>query len=149
MDYSAVKLAVQSCPELEGLDGGTLADLFWNATEKSVGRGRSVYKQGDVLDGSFCLLLSGTLNVSVDGVAVAQVAPPVLIGESAFATASHHRGATVQVSSDSATLLEFRPTEEMLAGPLKNLFATIAWDRWLTTTQTVAGMTRNGLKDKG
>lgn len=135
MEYSAVKLAVQTCPELEGLDVGTLADLFWGATERTVGRGRIVYKQGDGLDGSFCLLLDGKLSVGVDGETVAEVGPPVLIGESAFATASHNRGATVQVSSDSVTLLEFRPTEEMLAGPLKNLFAEVAWDRWLTTTR--------------
>jgi hypothetical protein len=131
MDYSAVKEAVQTCPELVGVDYGTLAELFWDAKEKSVERGRAIYEQGAMLDGSFCLLLGGTLSVWIDGASVAELSAPILVGESAFATASHHRSATVKVSSESATLLEFRPTEYMLTGPLSRLFSEVAWDRWL------------------
>ncbi|MGZ4963394.1 MAG: hypothetical protein ACXWC8_12635 [Limisphaerales bacterium] len=130
---------MKSCPQLDGLDNAILAELFWIATEKNLGRGQCVYKQGELLDGSLCLLLAGKIRVIIDGVAVADVSPPILLGESAFATISHERGATLQVISDSATLLEFRPSEEMLAGPLSKLFAEVAWDRWLMSTRLQPG----------
>jgi hypothetical protein len=139
MDYSDVKEAVKSCPQLEGLDSAILAELFWIATEKNFVRGALVYKQGELLDGSFCMLLSGRLRVWIDEVSVTEISAPILVGESAFATISHTRGATLQVSSDVATVLEFRPSEEMLAGPLSKLFAEVAWERWLMATRMEPG----------
>jgi len=135
MDYSTVKEAVQTCPELVGLDRPTMAELFWMAKEKKLARGAVIYKQGDDLDGTFYMLLGGDLTVCIDGAVVAQISIPTLVGESAFTTVSHKRGATVQVSSNAASLLEFRPSEEMLHGPLSHLFGEVAWDRWLTSTR--------------
>jgi hypothetical protein len=139
MDYSSVKEAVQSCPQLNGLDGGTLAELFWIGKEKKVRRGTVVYKQGEVLDGTIYLLADGMLAVWIDGALVVEISAPTLIGEGAFASASHIRAATLQVSSESAALLEFRPSQEMLDGPLSALFSNVAWDRWLTVTQMEPG----------
>lgn len=139
MDYSLVKEAMQRCPDLEGLDQRTLAELFWTGDEKKFRRGTLVYKQGDALDGTFYLVLDGTLKVSIDGAFVVEISAATLIGEGAFTSASHIRAATLEVSSDWATLLEFRPTHEMLAGPLSGLFGNVAWDRWLTVTQMAPG----------
>jgi CRP-like cAMP-binding protein len=138
MEYSAVKEAMKACPGLEELDAATMAQLFWIAKERTLSRGRTLYKQGDTLDGAFCVLLAGTLGVAVDGESVAELSPPILVGESAFATVSHVRGATVQVNSDTVTLLEFRPSEELLTS-LNKLFSEVAWDRWLTVTRLAPG----------
>ena len=139
MDYSTVKEAVQTCPQLEGLDGATLAELFWMAKEKKVRRGALIYKQGEMLDGTFYLLMDGAMGVLIDGKFVVEISAPTLVGEGAFASASHIRAATLQVSSESAALLEFRPSQEMLQGPLNALFSNVAWDRWLTVTQMAPG----------
>lgn len=138
MDYSSVKEAIKICPQLNGLDNGTLADLFWIAKEKKVRRGTLIYKQGEVLDGTFYLLMDGSMGVWIDGALVVEISSPTLIGEGAFASASHIRAATLQVSSELASLLEFRPSQEMLQGPLSTLFSNVAWDRWLTVTQMEA-----------
>ena len=134
MEYAAVKDAMKSCPGLTELDDATLAELLWIAKDKTLLRGRTLYKQGEAADGSFCILVAGSLNVFVDGQMVADVWPPLLLGESAFATTAHTRGATLQVSSDSATILEVRPSEDLL-GRLSKMFSEMAWDRWLMVTR--------------
>lgn len=135
MEYSDVKKAMKACPGLNDLDSATLAELFWIGKERKLAQGKLLFKQGEVLDGAFCLLLDGALGIWIDGEAVTELVPPVLVGESAFAIVDHKRGATVQVNSDWATLLEFRPSEELIAGPLSKLFSEFAWDRWLTITR--------------
>ena len=126
---------MKACPGLEVLDNATLAELFWIGKERKLARGKVLYKQDEALDGSFCLLLDGRFGVWIDGASVAELSAPTLIGESAFATVEHKRGATVRATSEWTTVLEFRPSEELIAGPLSKLFSEFAWDRWLTITR--------------
>jgi hypothetical protein len=139
MDYSVVKKAVLGCPELGGLEQDTLAKLFWMGAEKLFTPGTFVFRQGDDLNGAFYLLINGTINVWIDGALVAEVSEPTLIGEGAFTTVSHKRTASLQVGAGPVAMLEFRPSEEMVQGQLKPLFAEVAWDRWLEASRMTPG----------
>ena len=59
MEYNDVKQYLTGCPELAPLDEAAAAALFWRGQEQTFGLGDVVYAEGEKLDHTFCLLLSG------------------------------------------------------------------------------------------
>ena len=66
MEYNDVKQYLTGCPELAPLDEAAAAALFWRGQEQTFGLGDVVYAEGEKLDHTFCLLLSGWLVVEAE-----------------------------------------------------------------------------------
>ena len=102
-----------------------------------------IYAEGEKLDHTFCLLLSGWLAVEKAGNAVGEICEQQVFGEMAYFASARTRGATVRVGSMQAVILKFQLTEQQLNSPrfsaLKNYLGRQTWDRIVTTSQCLAG----------
>lgn len=67
MEYSEVKKVLGQCPDLQGLDEGASAALLWRGEECTLSEGEVIYVEGEKLDGTFCLLLSGDVIIEKAG----------------------------------------------------------------------------------
>ena len=143
MEYNDVKQYLTGCPELAPLDEAAAAALFWRGQEQTFGLGDVVYAEGEKLDHTFCLLLSGWLVVEKAGNVVGEVSEHQIFGEMAYFVSPPTRSATVRVASMQAVILKFRLTEQELNSPrfsaLKTYLSRQSWDRIVTTSQYLAG----------
>src|SRR5205807_7955880 len=130
------------CPELAGLDELAAALLFWSAEQEALEGGTVIYAEGDKLDGTFCLLLAGSLVVEKGGVVIGEIAEQQIFGEMAYFTNPHSRTATVRVASPDALILKMQlaPAELSNAGlaALKRYLGLQAWNRFVNTSQHAA-----------
>jgi hypothetical protein len=140
MNYELVKQCVKECPELVGMDEGSLATLFWRGKVQQLPLGDVIYEENTMLDDTFGVLLSGYLEVEKQGQALGQISGPQIFGEMAYFTSSHSRTATVRSGSEDTVVLKVQMGQAELAGPkfttLRQFLGREAWDRFVSTTQT-------------
>lgn len=141
MDYTAIKDQMRSCPELLGIDESLTAILFWRGDVQTLPFGKPVYSENTPLDDTFCVLLSGSLEVEKNGAPVGEISGPQVFGEMAYFTSSHARTATVRAGSDKTTIFKIQLTQEELASPkfapLRKYLGREAWDRFVTSSQAL------------
>lgn len=141
MEYTAVKTQIQSCPELLGIDENLTAILFWRGEDRNVPKGEAVYMENTHLDDTFCVLLSGSLQIEKGGALVGEISGPQIFGEMAYFTAAHTRTATVRAGSEETAILKIQLTQEELASPafapLRKYLGREAWSRFVTTSQAL------------
>ena len=142
MEYSEVKRILAECPDLRGLDEGASTALFWRGEVSALGEGEVIYVEGEKLDGTFCLLLSGDVIIEKAGEIIGGIWEPQVFGEMAYFTRHQARTATVRVGSPEAVIVKFRlsPTELRSArfSTLRKCLGLHTWDRFVSTSQTFA-----------
>src|SRR5215831_6236502 len=107
MEYNNVKNALKAALKFAGLDETTAAPLLWRGKEQTLNQGEIIYTEGAKLDQTFCLLLSGTLQIRNNQGIVTELAESRFFGEMAYFISSRTRRATVTVSSIQAVMLKF------------------------------------------
>ena len=142
MDYKDVKQILRRCPDLAGLDEAATAALFWLGEQQTLREGEVIYAEGDKLDNTFCLLLSGDLIVEKAGTIIGGVWEHQVFGEMAYFTRERERTATLRVGSTQAVILKFQlaPTELGSArfSTLRRYLGLHTWDRFVSTSQCFA-----------
>ncbi len=142
MDYEEVKQILSRCPDLTGLDEAATAALFWLGEERTLREGEVIYAEGDKLDNTFCLLLSGDLIVEKAGVIIGGIWEHQIFGEMAYFTRERQRTATLRVGSTRAVILKFQlaPAELSSArfSTLRRYLGLHTWDRFVSTSQCFA-----------
>lgn len=142
MKHNEIKECFIGCPELSGLDDIAAASLFWSGDQQSLEAGAVIYAEGDRLDGTFCLLLSGSLMVEKAGMVVGEISEQQIFGEMAYFTSPHARTATVRVASPQALILKMQLAPAELGNArltaLKRYLGLQAWDRFVNTSQNAA-----------
>jgi cyclic nucleotide-binding protein len=142
MQHNEIKQRFVECPELAGLDEIAAASLFWSGDQQTLEAGAVIYAEGDRLDGTFCLLLSGNLAVEKAGMVVGEVLERQIFGEMAYFTNPHSRTATVRVASPQALILKMQLAPAELGNArltaLKRYLGLQAWDRFVNTSQSAA-----------
>ncbi|MFO1501585.1 MAG: cyclic nucleotide-binding domain-containing protein [Verrucomicrobiota bacterium] len=140
MDYDDVKQKFVSCPAFRGLDEVSRALLFWKGREKRVARDGVVYAQGNALDNSFYMVLSGELSAEQNGKPVGTITESQIFGEMAFLNPIGTRTATIRAASEICLLLRFEVSQGELAGPafrpLKDYFRSEAWSKIVSNAQS-------------
>src|SRR5215831_5415909 len=122
MQFNEVKNGLEAGLRFGGLDESTAATLLWRGAQENLGYGEVVYREGQDLDQTFCLLLSGSVAITKGDTVVAELTEPQFFGEMAYFTNPQTRRATVTVSSMQAVLLKFYLTASELGSPR---FATL------------------------
>ena len=121
MEFNNVKEAVNNSSLLSGLPDELLGELLWGASEIKVSKGETVYTEGSELDGTFSILLEGTLSISQDGEHKKNVVPedvdegryPVM-GGFAYFHRDHVRTVTVTAESETASVLKLSMPADLL-----------------------------------
>ena len=135
MEYNDVRQSLRASLELAGLDEACAGTLLWRGEEQTLEHGEVIYAEGESLDGTFCLLLSGELLVEKGGAIVGQMTDPQIFGEMAYFNRPQRRAATVTVGSMQAVILKIRLTIADLASArfasLRNHLSRQTWDRML------------------
>ncbi len=141
MDYATVKDQMRNCPELAGIDENLTALLFWRGEVQPLPAGEAIYSENTPLDDTFCLLLSGCLQVEKNGKTVGEISGPQVFGEMAYFTTSHARTATVRADSDAAEIFKIQLSQQELASPkftpLRKYLGREAWDRFVISSQAL------------
>ncbi len=139
MEYNDVKECLMVCPEFAGLGQSSVAALFWRGEEHTLDESEVIYAEGEPLDNTFCLLLSGDLVVRRAGEVVGGIFERQIFGEMAYFTNGHARTATVSVGSPQAVILKFQLSPEELGSSrlegLRKSLALHTWSRFVSTTQ--------------
>src|SRR5262249_16626283 len=142
MDYQNVKRILSRCPDLAGLDEAATAALFWLGEAQTLSEGEVIYAEGDMLDNTFCLLLSGDLIVEKAGAIIGGVGEHQTFGEMAYFTRQRERTATPRVGSSQAVILRFQLAPAELASErfsiLRKYLGLHTWDRFVSTSQCFA-----------
>ncbi len=143
MQYTDVKQCLKECPELTGLADESLAALLWRGEEQRVYQGDPIYLEETHLDDTFCILLSGTLQIEKNGSAIGAISGPQVFGEMAYFTASHSRTATVRAATPDTAILKIQLSPEELGDSryqnLKRYLGREAWDRFVSSSQEMPG----------
>lgn len=141
MDYATVKDQMRNCPELAGVDENLFALLFWRGEVQTLPSGKAIYSENTPLDDTFCLLLSGCLQVEKSGKGVGEISGAQIFGEMAYFTTSHARTATVRAGSDDAQIFKIQMSQQELASPrftpLRKYLGREAWDRFVISSQAL------------
>jgi len=142
MEYTEVKRVLEECPDLRGLDEGASAALLWRGEESALSEGDVIYVEGEKLDGTFCLLLSGDVIIEKAGEIIGGIWEQQIFGEMAYFTRQQERTATVRVGSAEAVIVKFRLSPAELGSErfstLKRSLGLHTWDRFVSTSQTFA-----------
>jgi len=139
MNYNDVKRALLQCPDLPGIDDASAVALFWLGEAQTLEEGTIIYAEGDKLDHTFCLLLSGDLIVEKGGTIIGGISEQQIFGEMAYLTNRRARTATVRVGSPQAAILKFQLAPGELDGPqfsgLRKCLEMHTWNRFVSTSQ--------------
>jgi len=119
-------------------DEDILNELVSTAQASDYEQGAVIYKQGDKVDGSFCLVADGNLEVTVGGLRKV-LGPGDVCGETAFLNTAQERTARVRVSSPTARLIRWTNFGAILDTPrfrpLKDLLRKLAVEHWVEATE--------------
>jgi len=142
MEYSELKRILAECADLRGLDENASAALFWRGEECDLSEGEVIYVEGEKLDGTFCLLLSGDVIIEKAGEIIGGIWEPQIFGEMAYFTRQQTRTATVRVGSPQAVIVKFRLSPAELSSEcfsrLRRYLGLHTWDRFVSTSQALA-----------
>jgi len=139
MEFTHVKEILIGSPDLAGLDEHAAAALFWLGEEFTLGEGDVIYAEGEKLDDTFCLLLSGDLIAEKAGAIIGTIAEHQIFGEMAYFTRERRRTATLRVTSIRAVILKFQLAPAALSSArfstLRRCLELHTWDRFVRTWQ--------------
>ncbi|MEA2040762.1 MAG: cyclic nucleotide-binding domain-containing protein [Thermodesulfobacteriota bacterium] len=132
MDLDAVRIRtiIEGCELFRGFDGSQIGILIKNADIKRFSEGVIVYAKGEESQNTFCLIVSGSVNiVSDNGFVLEELGRNQIIGEIGTISPQHRRTVDV-VAKEPTEVLEwnFLDIKESLPDLLKRL-KDLAWKR--------------------
>jgi CRP-like cAMP-binding protein len=130
MDLEHVKTALEQCELFSSLDESELDVLMQNGQIKQLPRGKILYMKGQQSDDTFCLIVSGSVNiVAKDGHVVKEMGSGEVIGEVALSNPYQTRTVTV-ITNDPAEILEWNINhiKDQIPGLWKKLLK-LAWKK--------------------
>ncbi len=130
MDFSVMQKALKDCSLFQDLDQGQLGLLAMNAVEREFAAEEFVYRQGDVADGSFALIVSGKLEATThQGYVLKTLGAGEIIGEVGTISQQGKRTITLKAVAP-VTLLQWKMDDIHKTSPslLKKL-KDLAWRR--------------------
>jgi CRP-like cAMP-binding protein len=130
MDVDSVKTALQLCELFTSLDDSDLDVLMKNGEVKELPRGKILYMKGAKSDDTFCLIVSGSMNiVAKDGHVVKEIGESEVIGEVALSNPYKIRTVTV-IAKEPTEILEWNINhiKEKIPGLWKKLLK-LAWKK--------------------
>ena len=99
MNTIFVRDAVNDCDVFKGFDDEHLDFLVKNGRIKQYNEGQSIYNKGDVADGTFCLIVSGTVNIISEQYEILYaIGPGNIIGEIGTISPQSKRTITVRAA---------------------------------------------------
>ncbi len=136
MDQEAIRKAIKENPVFAELSDSQLDLLVARAKPKYYAQGQPVFKKGQESATTFCLIVSGTLNVLKGaGEVVRTLSRPEIVGEIAPQSPQHQRICDV-TAGEAAELLEWTTEEITREIPaLEKKLKDLAWDRFLDYEQ--------------
>ena len=96
MQYKDIKQSIALCPDLSVLDEASAAALFWRGEARTLQEGEVIYAEGEKLDHTFCLLVSGDLILEKSGHIIGGLFEQQIFGEMAYFNNQRSRTATVR-----------------------------------------------------
>jgi hypothetical protein len=139
MQHNDVKQYIANCPDLAVIDDAARAFLLWRGEELQIEPRAVLYSEGSTLDDTFCILLSGELQIEIGGTIIGRVPENQLFGEMAYFIKEQSRTATIRGGDLGALVLKIRLTGAELGTPrfigLKKYLGTRAWDRFVSNSQ--------------
>jgi CRP-like cAMP-binding protein len=140
LNFNEVKRIFEECPEIKALDQRIRADLFSRCTEQSLDNGAVLYAEGDPLNDTLYVLLSGSLSVEKGGSVLGIITEPQVIGEVAFFTTDAVRGATVRAASPNTAALRIDVDKDLQRDPafasaFREILGKKAWERLVEDSQ--------------
>ena len=130
MDVDSVKTALQLCELFTSLDESDLDVLMKNGEVKQLPRGKILYMKGAKSDDTFCLIVSGSMNVvAKDGHVVKEIGESEVLGEVALSNPYQIRTVTV-IAKEPTEILEWNINhiKEKIPGLWKKLLK-LAWKK--------------------
>lgn len=130
MDVDSVKTALQLCELFTSLDENDLDVLMKNGEVKQLPRGKILYMKGAKSDDTFCLIVSGCVNVvAKDGHVVKEIGESEVLGEVALSNPYQIRTVTV-IAKEPTEILEWNINhiKEKIPGLWKKLLK-LAWKK--------------------
>jgi CRP-like cAMP-binding protein len=107
MEASEIKDIAKKCEIFDTLDDEELDLLLFYGELKDFASGATIYKTGETAEGTFCLILSGAVEiVAQDGCRIRKMGPGEIIGEIGATSPQNKRTVTVR-SLEPALLLEW------------------------------------------
>ncbi len=102
-----MKALVRQCKLFQGLNETELDILVANSQMRKISRGKILYRKGEKSNDTFCLLISGGVNiVAKDGRIVKELGPGEIIGEVALSNPYQTRTVSV-IAKDPIEILEW------------------------------------------
>jgi len=99
MDLTAIRQAVQNCEVFSGYDEGPLNFLINNGQAKDYPEGHTLYRKGDTAEGTFCLIVSGNVNIISEREEMLEtIGPGNILGEIGTISPQDKRTITVKAS---------------------------------------------------
>lgn len=107
MNQDTVKTALRNCELFQTLDDEDLDILLAHGQIKQISRGQILYMKGQKSDDTFCLIVSGGVDiVAKDGHVVKQIGNHEIIGEVALSDPNRARTVTV-ITREPTEVLEW------------------------------------------
>ena len=129
MNGDTVKTALRQCPLFKSFNEDELAILMESGNIRKFSRGKILYRKGEESDDTFCLIISGKVNiVAKDGHIVKENGVGNIIGEIALSD-PHHRRTVSVIAKDPTDVLEWNihHIKEKIPGLWKKLLK-LAWE---------------------
>ena len=99
MESTAIRSTLRDCEVFKGFDDAHLDYLIRNGRIKQFAEGRNIYQKGEAADGTFCFIVSGTVNViSEHGEILQTIGPQIILGEIGTVSPQSKRTITVRAA---------------------------------------------------
>jgi len=134
--FTRPQTVVEDGVEVENADS---ASLTQRGVPVDLHEGDVIYAEGEKLDDTFCVLLSGRLVVEREGASIGQLTKGEVFGEMAYFNPMKIRTATVRVASPKATVLRIHLSVDALSveslSALRQFLSRQAWNRFVNGSQ--------------
>jgi len=132
MDLTHLQKAVRDCASFNGFNDDHLDFLVMNGQTKDFPEGSTIYQKGESSHGTFCLIVSGSVNIiSEDGETLYDIGPGNIIGEIGTISPQNKRTITVRALEPVETVEWNLGTIEKEIPPLFEKLWQLARERTL------------------
>jgi CRP-like cAMP-binding protein len=130
MDKTEVQAALKACDVFNNFEGKQLGLLIESAQSRRFPKDEDIYKKGSESFGTFCLIISGNVEiVSENGQILQSMGPNEVIGEIGIISPQRKRTVTVRATEPIEALeWDFKSIEDNFPELLKRL-KDLGWKR--------------------